>query len=102
MTLATREACAAQRDSLIKGHPVADLRRLPDHHTAAVIDEKVTPDLGRRMYLDPGRDSGEVGKQPRDEGDTSIVKRVRSSVGEDCVHSRVARQDLDRPDPARG
>ena len=50
--LPLREAGAAERDSLIERHAVADLGRLADHHAAAVVDEELVPDARRRMDLD--------------------------------------------------
>ena len=45
VALAAREPGAAERDSLVEGHPVADLGRLADHDAGAVVDEELVADL---------------------------------------------------------
>src|SRR5438093_4934315 len=97
MALAAGEAGASQRHSLVERHPVADLGRLPDHDTGAMVDEELTADVGRRKYLDPGRDAREIGKQARDQGHAGLLERVCDTVRQNRMDARVAREDLERP-----
>ena len=65
MPLAGGKAGAAERDALVEGHVVADLRRLADHHAHPVVDEEAVADPRRGMDLDPGQRPGHGRDQPR-------------------------------------
>ena len=63
VALAGIEADAAQGDTLIEGHIVADLGGLADHHAHAVIDEEAPPDPRARVDLDPGHEAADLGDE---------------------------------------
>ena len=65
VALAALETGAAEGHPLVERHPVADLRRLADHHAGAVVDEELVADPRRGMDLDPGDGAGQVGDRAR-------------------------------------
>jgi hypothetical protein len=54
VTLAGRKPGAAERDSLIQGHVVADLGGLADHDPHPMVDDEALADQRRGVDLDPG------------------------------------------------
>src|SRR6266498_351558 len=64
MALASLLAGAAERHALVQRDPIADLARLADHHTHAVVDEETPADRRAGMDLDTGEESANLRDQP--------------------------------------
>ncbi len=97
--LATRRS-AAQRHPLVEVAVLADLRRLADHHTHAVIDEEARADAGARVDLDAGEKAPEMREKPREQPEPGRVEPVRGAVNQQRVDARVGKQHLE--DGTRG
>src|SRR6185503_19972687 len=78
-----------ERDALVNRHVVADLRRLADHHTHAVIDESAPADLRPRMGLDPGEEPAKVADEARQRGELALPQPMRQPVDENRVKTRI-------------
>jgi hypothetical protein len=102
VALAALESGAAQRHALVERHPVADLGRLPDHHSGPMVDEEVGADLGPRMDLDPGDPAAEVGDRHRSHGHAGLIERVGQPMREQRLHTGPAGEDLHGRDAAGG
>jgi hypothetical protein len=91
---------AAERDAVIEGAAVADLRGLADHHTHAVVDEDAPADGA------PGWISIPVRKRVECEASRASQRRpirhiaVRDAMQLQRVEARIAGDHL--PDRARG
>lgn len=54
MTIAGCLAGRSKCDALIQGHMIANDTGLSNHHTTAMVNEKICPDLGTGMDIDSG------------------------------------------------
>src|SRR5450759_554740 len=76
MPLAGLLARAAQGDSLLHGHVVADLRGLSDHDSGAVVDEQAVADARAGVDLDAGEKAVELADPARHDRYAHIVEPV--------------------------
>jgi hypothetical protein len=53
---------AAKRNRLIDGHIIADDRGFTDHHTHAMVDEKIFPNGCARMDFNTGKKNAPAGR----------------------------------------
>jgi hypothetical protein len=93
------ELGAAERDALVDGAVVADLRRLADDDTHAVVDEDTPADLRAGVDLDAGEETRQMrgdAAEPRKAGEPAST---RPAVHEDRMQARITGQHL--PSPAR-
>ena len=98
VALAGLQARAPERHALIEGHAVADLCRLADHDSRAVVDEELRADPGRGMDLYPGDRPAHVGDRAGQQRNARAWQTVCQPVGEQRLHPSPAREDLERGD----
>ena len=91
---------SAQGDPLHDVAVVPDDRGLADHDAHAMVDEEAMPDLRARVDLDAGEHAVEVRDQSRQHRNAQPVQPVREAVDDQCVHTGVRQEHLERP--ARG
>src|SRR5207249_8513263 len=82
-----------ERDRVIKLNARADLRRLTDNYTGAVIDEKILADLRARVNVDPGAAVRPFGHDPWDQRDF-VIKEMRHSINSDRFQRGVSENDF--------
>src|SRR5690606_7227043 len=90
MALALAPAGATQGNAVIKRHVVADLRRLTDNDTHAMIDEKTPADLRAGMNLDAGEPAPQIGIHPRQPLVVTLPEPMRQPVEPDRMQPRIA------------
>src|SRR5512135_3391387 len=96
MALAMLPGGAAQRHAVIHGHIVADLRRLADHHTHAMVDEEAPANRRARMDLDAGKPAREMRDETGQPFQLPMPQRVGQAVEDTRVQSGIAGQHLKR------
>src|SRR3569832_947774 len=96
VSLALLPGRPAQGDAVIERAIVADLRRLADHHTHAVINEKAAADLGGGMELDAREPARESGDEAREPFESRVPELVTQAVIQHRVHTGIRRDDLER------
>ena len=91
---ASGERARDKRHALIQLHVGADRRRLPDHHSGAVIDEKMAPDLRPGMNIDPGAAMGPFRHHAGDEGEMGEIENVGHALDCNRLERRIGEDDF--------
>src|SRR6185437_6530193 len=94
VALALLERGAAQGHALIKGHLVADLGRLADHHPHAMVDEEAAADGGAGMDLDAGQDPAEMRQETAGQEPIATPEPVSQAIKDEGVQAGIAKHDL--------
>ena len=94
MALALVPAGAAQGDTVVERHVIADFRGFADHHAHAVIDKEASTDLGTRVDLDTRHPAGESGNKSRQLLEVPFPQGVGEAVEQHGVQARVVQQHL--------
>src|SRR5437879_13259099 len=71
---------AAERNSLVERHVIANLARLADHHAHAVIDKKAPADFRSGMNLYPGENAAYMTNETREWGEIPLPEPMVSPV----------------------
>ncbi len=74
---------------MIKGHVVADHRRLADHDTHAMVDEQPLADPGAGVDLDPGNEAGKLGNHAREGRKAGQIDRPGEAMELDRLEARI-------------
>src|SRR5690606_33303862 len=90
MALALAPAGATQGNAVIKRHVVADLRRLTDDDTHAMIDESTPAHPRAGMSLAAGEPAPPTGSQPRQPLAVTLPEPMRRPVEPDRMQPRIA------------
>jgi hypothetical protein len=102
VTLAPREAGAAQGHALVDRHVVAHLGRLTDHDPHPMIDEQPPPDPGSRMDLHPRHRCRTERNDSRQQRHTGRKQRMRNAVSQERLHPSIRQEHLHPPHAPRG
>ncbi len=94
-------AGAAEGDALVDQRVVADDRRFADHDAHAMVNEDAAPDRCAGVDFDPREEAGEMGDQPREEGEAPVIQPMGKAMEPQGMQSRIAKQDF-QPVPRRG
>ena len=84
----------AERDPLIQFDMVADRAGLTNHHTGAMVDEKVVADRGPRMDINAGTSMGPFGHHPRNERNPKPIQFMGQAINRHRFQTRIAENHL--------
>jgi len=87
------KATRTEGDCVIKLNARADLRRLADDHTGAVVDKKMRPNLRARVNVDAGAAVRPFSHDARDQWHF-LVEQVCHSMNRDRFQRRIRQNDF--------
>ena len=86
---------AAERDTLVDRHIVADLGGFTDHHAHAVIDKKAPADFRAGMDLDAGKEAAKMAHEARQRSQAADChSQCASRCNRMRVKARISKRDL--------
>ena len=92
VALALVQAGAAQGDTMIESDVPANLSRLADHDTHAMVDKELRPDRGSRVDLDPCPAANELGDHPSNQVEATNPEPVGDAIPPYSVQPLIAEQ----------
>src|SRR5204862_4297795 len=89
-----RRRNAAQGDSVIQGHIIADFGSLADHDSHPVVDEKAPANRSAGMDLDARGASPNLRHNSPKQPPPMLPEPVRRPVEKQDMHTRISKQNL--------
>src|SRR5690349_9719770 len=85
----------AERDTLVEGAIIADLRGLADHHANAVVDEQAVADLCPGVDVDRRQDAAEMRDKAAGKMPAALPQPVPDPMEQQYLEPRIAQHHLE-------
>ena len=79
---------------MVERHVITNDRRLADHHTKTVVNDKSLADFGAGMDFNSSHNAPNMGQEPGNQKYALLPQPVAQTVSYKCVKSRIAKYNL--------